>query len=488
MQGCPNINNTCRVNNNGLGLEKISAWTVLASLIKSMPMSEGKYSRFPQATLMAMLAAAFVSVISILPAQAQKGNLVPNVSATNAAPGANAEVLQEVVVTGTGPNHDPKADKAWQELERAEKTMPNLPISFCWKLEFQSVLPEDVGKFLDKTWIPDDLKKADMARDFAMRFPYYSKVWDARIWEYDNLVEACILMGSWNEAEANLRQSGLPAKTQVWSFTDLAPRLITLERLLMENTNLPQSSQFHIRSDRLDRLSSGPEEDWLEAAEAMRRDFPQEEHSYEYLRRLIAQGSDDKARELAESVMSGPAPEMIKALMRTILGQLDLKGKPVSLRFTALDGRKVDTAAMRGKVVLIAFWEPDEILELLSEKALYEKFHAQGLETIGISLGQTDRKGRLEKLLKAQKIPWPQYFDGKGWDSEMARRFGIYHSPTLLLLDKHGVLREIDTLTAGFPIVANGVVEKVGVVRAGHPPGSLEEKIKSLLAEPSQAP
>jgi hypothetical protein len=139
-------------------------------------------------------------------------------------------------------------------------------------------------------------------------------------------------------------------------------------------------------------------------------------------------------------------------------------------------------------VVLIAFWEPDEILELLSEKALYESFHAQGLEFIGISLGQTNTKARLKKLLKAQKIPWPQCFDGKGWDSEMVGRFGIYQSPTLMLLDRNGILREIDAQTAGFEFVANGTTEKAGVVSASHPPGTLEEKIKNLLAEPSQTP
>ena len=470
-----------------LAVGKISAWTVLAGLTKFRAMSECKNYHVPQAAFMAMLAAACVLAISILPAQAQTGNLVPNVSSTNAPAEAKAEVLPEVVVTGTSPTNDPKADKAWQKLERAEKAVPDLPIGFCWKLEFQRILPEDVGRFLDKSLIPDDLRKADLARDFCTRFPFYSKVWDARIWEYDNLVEACALMESWNEAETNLRQSGLLAKTQVWSSTNFGPRLLALEKLLLENTNLSRSSQFHIRSNLVERLAAGPEEDWLAAAKALRKDFPQEEYSYECFRRLIAQSSEDKARRLAMDVMDGPAPEKVKAEMRAILGQLDLKGHPVSLRFTALDGRKVDIAKMRGKVVLVAFWEPDEQLELLSEKALYEKFHAQGLEMVGISLGQTSRKARLKRFLKAQKIPWPQYFDGKGWDSDMARQFGIYQSPTLLLLDKQGVLREIDAQTAGFTLVANGFREKVGIVRAGHPPGNLEEKIKSLLAEPALA-
>jgi hypothetical protein len=411
-----------------------------------------------------------------------------NASTTNSPPGSNVEVLPSVVVTASRPTHDPKADKAWQELERAEKDVPSLPIAFCWKLEFQTVRPDDAGKFLDNSGIPDELKKADKARDFYTRFPHYSKVWDARIWEYENIVRAYSLMSFWDEAVVNLRQSGLPANPQVWSCTNLAPRLMTLEKLLLENTNLTPSSQFRFRTNRVDRLAAGPEEDWMEAAQALRMDFPQEEHAYDYLRRQIARSSEEKARGLAVDVIGGPAPEEAKALMRTVLGQLDLKGKPVSLRFTALDGRKVDTAGMRGRVVLISFWEPDEILELLSEKARFESFHTQGLEMIGITIGQTNSKARLKSLLKAQKVPWPQYFDGKGWDSDIARRFGIYESPTLLLLDKKGNLREIDAQRVGFEFAANGAREKVAVVNAGNPPGSLEEKIKSLLAEPSQTP
>jgi hypothetical protein len=469
------------------GPGKISAWTILVGPVKFAPMSAGKNSQFPHAVCKAMLTGAFVLSMGVLPAQAQTGNWISNAPTTNVLPESNVEVLPAVVVTASSPTHDPKADKAWQELERVEKEVPSLPISFCWKLEFQTVLPEDVGKFLDKSWIPNALKKADKARDFYTRYPHYSKAWDARIWEYDNLVEACSCMRSWDEAEANLQQSRLLAKPQVWSCTNLAPRIMTLEKLLLENTNLPPSSQFHFRSNQADRLAADPEEDWLEAAQALRRDFPQEENAYEYLRRLCAQSSEDKARGLVVDVINGPAPDKVKTLMRTILGQLDSKGKPLSLRFTALDGRKVDTAEMKGKVVLIAFWEPDEILELLSEKALYEKFHAQGLETIGVSLGQTNTKARLKKLLKAQKIPWLQYFDGKGWNSEIVGRFGIYQSPTLLLLDKQGVLREMHARTAGFEFVANGVREKVGVVSADQPPGGLVEKIKRLLAEPSHA-
>jgi hypothetical protein len=440
---------------------------------------------FPARTFIIGLVAVCALVIGIFQAQGQKVKAAPAAPTTHAMPNTNVVVLPSVVVTAAMAD-DPKADKAWAELVRVEKAVWGLPVGFQVKLGMEIVRPEDMGKFVDKTAVADAKNKADKAKDFYVRFPNYSKVWDARIWEYENLVRAYDFMSLWDEAETNLKSSGLLFKPQGWTYsnTNLLSRIIALENVLLENTNLSRSNQFIIREYRVERLSRGPEQDWLEAAKALQMDFPQEEEAYNYLPRLIAESSEDKGRELAKDVIASAAPEKAKARMRDILQQLDLKGKPVSLHFTALDGREVNTADMKGKVVLVAFWEPSELLELSSEKAIYEKFHAQGLEIIGVNLGDAGDKDKLTELLKKQKIPWPQYFDGKGWDNDLVRQFRIYRTPTLLLLDKQGVLREINALPAGIPMFISGVRNNVGLVNASAPPGSLEQTIKNLLAEP----
>ena len=35
-------------------------------------------------------------------------------------------------------------------------------------------------------------------------------------------------------------------------------------------------------------------------------------------------------------------------------------------------------------------------------------------------------------------MPWPQYFDGKGWDSALGRKFGIDSIPVMWLVGKDG--------------------------------------------------
>jgi thiol-disulfide isomerase/thioredoxin len=115
--------------------------------------------------------------------------------------------------------------------------------------------------------------------------------------------------------------------------------------------------------------------------------------------------------------------------------------KPLDLKFTAIDGRPVDLAKMRGKVVLIDFWAtwcppcrhiaPDVV-------GLYQKYHSKGLEVIGVSV-DSDKDGLLDAV-KKEGLVWPQYCDYKGADNEVAAKYGIEQFPTLFLVNKKGVV------------------------------------------------
>jgi thiol-disulfide isomerase/thioredoxin len=122
-----------------------------------------------------------------------------------------------------------------------------------------------------------------------------------------------------------------------------------------------------------------------------------------------------------------------------------VKLKPVELHFTATDGSQVDLASMRGKVVLIDFWATwcgPCMGEVPNVVAAYDKLHGKGFEVVGISLDQD--QGRLNTVQFAKGMLWPQYFDGKGWGNEIARRFGIHSIPTMWLVDKNGRLADTD--------------------------------------------
>lgn len=105
----------------------------------------------------------------------------------------------------------------------------------------------------------------------------------------------------------------------------------------------------------------------------------------------------------------------------------DIEGKPLSI------------ANYKGKVVLVDFWATwcgPCVAELPNVLKAYEKYHDKGFDIVGISLDRDE--SALRKFIEEHKMPWAQYFDGKGWDSDLAGRYGVNAIPMTFLLDREG--------------------------------------------------
>ena len=47
-------------------------------------------------------------------------------------------------------------------------------------------------------------------------------------------------------------------------------------------------------------------------------------------------------------------------------------------------------------------------------------------------------KDKLTSFLKEKQMPWPQYFDGKGWGNTLAGTYGVNSIPATYLVGKDG--------------------------------------------------
>jgi thiol-disulfide isomerase/thioredoxin len=124
-----------------------------------------------------------------------------------------------------------------------------------------------------------------------------------------------------------------------------------------------------------------------------------------------------------------------------------LVGKPLVLAGPRRDGTDFSTASLQGKVVLVDVWASwcAPCKRLLPEvEALRSRFAAQGLAVVGISCDNNAKA--LDDFLAAHpQEDWPQLFDAAkpGWHA-LATGMGIKAIPRLLLIDRHGVLRNAD--------------------------------------------
>ena len=191
---------------------------------------------------------------------------------------------------------------------------------------------------------------------------------------------------------------------------------------------------------------------------------------------LIMSGSYDLARQIYTALKTAadndktPDSKIVGAaeeIARAGLKRLDLLNSSPTIEGTQFGSGQFDWSQYRGKVVLIDFWAtwcPHCIEELPDVKAIYEKYHDQGFDVVGISLD--DDKQKLTDFLAKKPLPWVTLFDDdpakQGWEgAAMTKAFAIEELPTMMLIDRSGKIVSISARGEGLPqMVEKLVAEK----------------------------
>jgi thiol-disulfide isomerase/thioredoxin len=157
-----------------------------------------------------------------------------------------------------------------------------------------------------------------------------------------------------------------------------------------------------------------------------------------------------RLQTILTDVMKNDQADQMKAGLEGEKKLASLENKPLVIAGKQPDGKDFTTADWKGKVILVDFWAtwcgPCKE-ELPRVKKMYDTYHAQGLEVLGVSNDQSAND--LTKYIKADGgMPWPQLFDeaaarAGSWNP-ITQGYGINGIPTMFLIDKKGVVRTVE--------------------------------------------
>jgi thiol-disulfide isomerase/thioredoxin len=280
---------------------------------------------------------------------------------------------------------------------------------------------------------------AGEAREFIARFPANPHAGEARILVVYTLSQA-VAAGDTNAERAisafvkkELADTSIPENDRAG--------------VLLYAGNVPFMKQVGMRffTEGLSRLEQEFESNSIKAAEAALSQFPSNSLVSTMLVSTAQRAPREQQKAVGKEILDTPGvSSAVKALAQHLVdGTKPYRlGEPLDIKFKSLDGADVDLSRMTNKVVLVDFWATTCgpcVAEMPKVKAVYEKFHGHGFEVVGINLD--DSEASVRRFIRQKAPPWPQYFDGKGWENKFAVRYGIFSIPTLWLVDKHGKLR-----------------------------------------------
>lgn len=146
----------------------------------------------------------------------------------------------------------------------------------------------------------------------------------------------------------------------------------------------------------------------------------------------------------AASLQNSPYVEAIANALESQERRLGIRGQTITLDgLIDLDGKPLDWASYKGKVVLIDFWATwcsPCLKELPNIRSVKDEFASKGFEVLSINMDEDLPEAR--KFLTSNPLPWKTYHSSDpaalGFKSAVAKQLGINAIPFLVLVGTDG--------------------------------------------------
>jgi hypothetical protein len=180
---------------------------------------------------------------------------------------------------------------------------------------------------------------------------------------------------------------------------------------------------------------------WLENLETMATEFEKTEAGIEGMmqlavyREMSARSAEEPLKwyaKVAQLAAGKPLGEKAKGAIR----RLTATGKEIPFQTTDISGKPFDIVSLKGKMVLLCFWDTPTISHLALIKPVVDKLADTGLQPISVNL-DADLQTAKSSVAKAA-LSWTQLYSSGGLESSIAVYWGISTPPCMILYGKDG--------------------------------------------------
>lgn len=186
----------------------------------------------------------------------------------------------------------------------------------------------------------------------------------------------------------------------------------------------------------------------LEQARSFERTHPDDRRIPSLLAEVatLFDGEPKTKEALLLDAKKGAHDPVVKAQIDDDLKRLGFFGKPLPLRFTALDGRRADVNDWRGKVVAVVFFATWSDPAKAGFADIQQAVEEAGARAVLVAISLDSDRAALEAYMRERKSRCPVGLAEKGWNSPLIQALGINALPTAWLLDGKGIVRSLDAL------------------------------------------